>query len=183
MATMDPDFDEDADEEKVEGFETFLQEALKCIIVVDGLPKVKEEKQEKLTKHLSAHPTLLKTWGSTPKSVTMPILEGSTQGFAFLEFDTSDLAARARKNGNNYKLDKAHTLLTNQMEDFERIIKTEAKYVEPPTEEYKEQENMKAWLMDEQARDQFVVRFDEETQVRHRPGGATHFFLLPIPPK
>ena len=44
------DFEEDSEEEKVEEFETFLAEALKCIIVVDGLPKVASEKLEKLRK-------------------------------------------------------------------------------------------------------------------------------------
>ena len=94
------------------------REALKCIIVVDGLPKVPSTKKEKLEKHVTSHPTLVKTWGSTPKSVEMPTIDGKTQGYAFLEFETPELALRARKNGSGYKLDKAHTLMTSLVEDF-----------------------------------------------------------------
>jgi translation initiation factor 3 subunit B len=155
----------DEEEEKVEPFETFCQEALKCIVVVDGLPTVTEDKYDKLQKHLMGHPSLLKTWGSTPKEVNMPIAAGKTQGFAFIEFDTPELAARAKQTANGYKLDKSHMLATNLMEDFERIINTEQEYSEPPVEQFKEQENLRGWLMDEQARDQFVVRYDDETKV------------------
>eukprot|EP01043_Picozoa_sp_COSAG02_P024770 COSAG02_NODE_1366_length_13032_cov_721.428207_12_plen_484_part_00 len=51
------------------------------------------------------------------------------------------------------------------MADYNRIINTEQEYVEPPLEEFKEQENLKSWMLDEQARDQFVLRVADDTQV------------------
>lgn len=74
-------------------------------------------------------------------------------------------AAKANKNANGFKLDKSHVLLTNLMADYNRIINTEQDYVEPPLEEFKEQENLKSWMLDEQARDQFVLRVADDTQV------------------
>lgn len=79
---------EDEPEEQVEDFSVFLGEAMKCILLVDGLPVVGTEKLEKLEKHLKSNSSLLKTWGSPPKKVEMPMVDGKTQGFAFLEFDT-----------------------------------------------------------------------------------------------
>ena len=81
------DYD-DEPEEVVEDFEVFLGEAMKCILLVDGLPVVGTEKLDKLQKHLKSNSALLKTWGAPPKKVEMPMLDGQTQGFAFLEFDT-----------------------------------------------------------------------------------------------
>ncbi len=74
-------------------------------------------------------------------------------------------AAKANKNANGFKLDKSHVLATNLMADYNRIINTEQEYVEPPLEEFKEQENLKSWMLDEQARDQFVLRVADDTQV------------------
>ena len=74
-------------------------------------------------------------------------------------------AAKANKNANGFKLDKSHVLATNLMADYNRIINTEQEYVEPPLEEFKEQENLKSWMLDEQAQDQFVLRVADDTQV------------------
>ncbi len=79
---------EEEPEEQVEDFSVFLGEAMKCILLVDGLPVVGTEKLEKLQKHLKSNSSLLKTWGSPPKKVEMPMVDDKTQGFAFLEFDT-----------------------------------------------------------------------------------------------
>ena len=56
-------------------------------------------------------------------------------------------------------------LQTNLMADYERIINTDAQYEEPPLEDFKEQENLLSWMLDEQARDQFVLRVADDTQV------------------
>ena len=57
-------------------------------LLVDGVPIVGPEKIKKLEKHLKSNSQLLKRWGSPPKKVEMPMLDGKTRGFAFLEFDT-----------------------------------------------------------------------------------------------
>ena len=82
------DIEDEEPEEQVEDFEVFLAEHLKCIVLVDGLPKVDEAKFEKLQKHLKQNSNLVKTWGSPPKKVEMPMEGGKSLGFAFLEFDT-----------------------------------------------------------------------------------------------
>ena len=82
------DLEGEEPEEQVEDFEVFLAEHMKCIVLVDGLPKVDEAKFEKLQKHLKQNSNLVKTWGSPPKKVEMPMEGGKSLGFAFLEFDT-----------------------------------------------------------------------------------------------
>lgn len=74
-------------------------------------------------------------------------------------------AAKATRNANGFKLDKSHVLQTNLMADYERIINTDAQYEEPPLEDFKEQENLLSWMLDEQARDQFVLRVADDTKV------------------
>ena len=82
------DLEGEEPEEQVEDFEVFLAEHMKCIVLVDGLPKVDEAKFEKLQKHLKQNSNLVKTWGSPPKKVEMPMEGGKSLGFAFLEFET-----------------------------------------------------------------------------------------------
>ena len=82
------DLEGEEPEEQVEDFEVFLAEHMKCIVLVDGLPTVDEAKFEKLQKHLKQNSNLVKTWGSPPKKVEMPMEGGKSLGFAFLEFDT-----------------------------------------------------------------------------------------------
>eukprot|EP01048_Picozoa_sp_COSAG05_P013888 COSAG05_NODE_1522_length_4642_cov_18.667841_2_plen_662_part_00 len=161
---MDPEQEEP--EEKVEEFDVFLGEAMKCILLVDGLPVLGEEKYDKLLKFLKTNPNLVKTWGAPPKKVEMPMDdEKKTLGVAFLEFDTPEQASKAMKNAQGYKMDKNHVLKTNLMADYERIINTDQEYAEPKHEEFKEQENLMAWLLDVEARDQFVLRVADDTQV------------------
>ena len=78
---MDPEEVPEEPEEQVVEFNVFLEEAMKCILLVDGLPSVGADKLDKLEKHLKSNSSLLKTWGSPPKKVEMPMLEGKTQGF------------------------------------------------------------------------------------------------------
>jgi len=139
--------------------------SLKCIVMVDNLPVVPESKLERLKKHVTSSPAMLAKWGSKPVKVDMPLANGKTKGFAFMEFENPKFAELAAKGANNHKLDKAHTLATTLMNDFQRIVDTKSQYVEPEMEEFKPKENLNNWLMDEAARDQFVIRFQEKTQI------------------
>ena len=78
--------------------------------------------------------------------------EKKTSGEAYLTLDTIDKARKVAIFFEGYKMDKNHVLKTNLMADYERIINTDQEYAEPKHEEFKEQENLMAWLLDVEAR-------------------------------
>jgi hypothetical protein len=71
----------------------------------------------------------------------------------------------AIQKADGYKLDKAHTFVVNSFEDH-------AKYMAVPDEEqpfvppdFVPKESLHDWLSDKHARDQFVVRYNDETEI------------------
>ncbi len=86
--------------------------------------------------------------------------EGKTKGYIFLEFANHNSAIEAVKMTNNYKLDKQHTFLVNLFSDFDKYLDIPDQWETPTEEEYKDQGNLKAWLQDPKANDQFSVVFD-----------------------
>lgn len=85
------------------------------------------------------------------------------KGFAFLEFSSAELAAIAVEKGNNYKLDKSHTLLVNHLKDIQEIEKVPTEYCDPEIDAFEEKDFLKYWLLD--PRDQFAVLKQEWTSV------------------
>lgn len=86
--------------------------------------------------------------------------EGKTKGYIFLEFANHKSAVEAVKMTNNYKLDKQHTFLVNLFSDFDKFLNIPDEWEPPTPEEYKDQGNLKSWLMDADANDQFSVIYD-----------------------
>jgi len=80
--------------------------------------------------------------------------------YAFVEYETSDQAQAACKRLNGIPLDKKHTIYVNKLTDIEHFgregrIKDE--YVEPELESFQEQEHLRSWLGEPNARDQFIM--------------------------
>ena len=75
--------------------------------------------------------------------------------FAFIEFSSDAEASAAIQKANGYKLDKSHTFIVNSLGDYYKymaVTDVETEFVPP---EYMPSENLRSWLMDENARDQF----------------------------
>jgi len=90
---------------------------------------------------------------------------GMSSGFAFIEFDSDQEATAAIQKANGYKLDKSHTFVVNSLEDhakFMAVPEVEVEVVPPP---FVPKENVKEWLNDTAARDQYVVRYNDETEI------------------
>ena len=85
--------------------------------------------------------------------------------FAFIEFSSETEAAAAIQKANGYKLDKAHTFVVNSFEDHAKYmaVPDEEKEFEPPP--YVPKESLLQWMEDENARDQYVVRYNDETEI------------------
>uniref|UniRef100_A0A7S3WP66 Eukaryotic translation initiation factor 3 subunit B n=1 Tax=Strombidinopsis acuminata TaxID=141414 RepID=A0A7S3WP66_9SPIT len=141
-----------------------LDTSFKQTVVVDGLPVVTKEKHEKLLnvvrKFFSQVGTIIED------GLDLPVDDsGSTLGFAFIQFSAKEEAQAAIVKANGYKLDKSHTFIVNSFEDYAKymaISDVEQPFVPPP---YVPRENLHHWLLDEGARDQFVLRYNDETEI------------------
>lgn len=144
-----------------EQYEVRMEEGLDTFVVVDGLPKVNPSQKEKLIKFLLR--SKLSTVGRTSESnVYMPMNDAGTEseGFAFVEYETSAQAAAACKGLNGTALDKKHTIAVNKLTDIERYGREgriEEEYIAPVVPEFEEKEHLRWWLGDNEGRDQFVM--------------------------
>merc|ERR1712059_169519 len=91
--------------------------------------------------------------------------DGSTKGYIFLEFNSHSNAVEAVKTTNNYKLDKQHTFQVNLFSDFDRFENIPDVWEPPMPQEYKDQGNLRSWLLEPDAVDQFSVIHKEGNEV------------------
>ncbi|KAI5810180.1 eukaryotic translation initiation factor eIF2A-domain-containing protein [Peziza echinospora] len=166
MASEYLDTENISDEEEIdfsdlrEQYEVQLEEGLDAFVVVDGLPIVNEAAKTKLIKFLVKR---LSTVGRTKAdAIFMPMNEatGKSEGYAFVEYETPEQAIAATKKLNGLALDVNHTLLINKLTDIERFGREgriDETYHAPHVEPFVEQEHLRSWLGDPQARDQMVL--------------------------
>ncbi|KAK9104755.1 hypothetical protein Scep_021599 [Stephania cephalantha] len=135
------------------------------VIVVDNLPVVPPEKFAKLegviSKIYGQIGTIKKNGLWMPKN---PENQKSV-GYCFIEYTTPEEAELAREKTNGYKLDKSHIFIVNLFDDIDKYMKVPDKWAPPETKPYTPGENLHQWLMDEKARDQFVIRAGSDTEV------------------
>jgi len=125
-----------------------------AVIVVDGVPVVGADRLDKLKN------VIRKTFGKCGNLVNehYPVDEkGMTKGYIFLEFSSPENAENAVSVMNNYKLDKQHTFLVNLFSDFQKYENISEEWEEPKPQEYVDQGNLRHWLMEPDAADQFSV--------------------------
>jgi len=163
----EPDFDDPEDFEDDISDEDLMPEIMKqkpkesdgvdSVIVVDGVPVVGTDRLEKLKN------VIRKTFGKFGKLVNEHYPtdeEGKTKGYIFLEFSSPDNAQQAVAAMNNYKLDKTHTFLVNLFTDFEKYEKISEEWEEPTPKPYEDQGNLREWLLEPDAADQYSVIHD-----------------------
>ena len=133
------------------------------VVICDGIPIVGKEKLDKLTAVLKK---LFSQVGKT-KQIFMPLnpTTQKTHGFAFVEYVNPTHSQAAVKKMNHFKLDKLHTFQCFVFEDFHYFDQMNSEYVPPARQSLLHEENLREWLQDEKCRDQFVIRYQDETQV------------------
>ncbi|XP_074290101.1 eukaryotic translation initiation factor 3 subunit B-like [Silene latifolia] len=152
--------DEDLREEEVE-----FEQGFGNIVVVDNLPQVLPEKFDKLEaviRKIYSQMGVIKENG-----FWMPVDEktGKSLGYCFIEFNTPQEAELAKEKTHGYRLDKAHLFAVNLFEDIEKYMKVPDEWAAPEMQPYKPTENLQRWLTDAKARDQFVIRAGQDTEV------------------
>lgn len=137
-------------------------------VVVDGAPIAPESKADKLTLVLKK---LFKTVGNVvegDEGIYMPVENGKTKGFLFVQYETYDQAEAAVKQLNGKMLDQKHRLLVNRLADIEKYGaegNISQEFQEPEVAPYKDHGYLKSWLQDKQGRDQFVLHSSETVGV------------------
>lgn len=140
-------------------YEVKLEEGLDTFVVLDGIPRIAEDAKPKLIKYLLRK---LNSVGKTSEdAIFMPMTsEGISEGYAFVEYQTTQQAAAAVKSLHGTALDKKHTMSVNKLTDIERYGRegrVNDTYTAPEIEPFKEKEHLRSWLGDEECRDQFVM--------------------------
>lgn len=140
-------------------------EVLDNVLVVDGIPKVEENRMAKLKTVLNS---LFKKCGNLlsehyPQGPNADKNgEITTKGYCFLEYDSKTAAQDAVAALNGFKLDKVHTFIVTSFRDFENLKKVEdLESWEPPTRRpYKNVGNLRYWLLNPDCMDQYVVQYE-----------------------
>ena len=95
----------------------------------------------------------------------MTLPRGTTKGFAFVEFLSPQEAAAAREQTDGYKLDKAHIFKVSKFDDFAKYAAVPDEYKTPEPKPYVAKENTQSYMLDDRGRDQFAIRFGDETEI------------------
>lgn len=125
-------------------------------IVCDGTPVAPESKALILKK------VLFKLFSSCGKVVRLdvPVKDGKTSGYVFVEFQEPQMAAQAIKRLNGRKLDVRHRLLINKITDIEKYVlsgKVKDEFKGPKIPEYKSHGFLRSYLQDPAGRDQYML--------------------------
>jgi len=92
---------------------------------------------------------------------------GTTMGFAFVEYESTESATQAVEALHGFAFDKNHTLTVIPYERAIQLqtVKENEEFKEPEPAPFEEKVNTSTWLLDNFQRDQFVVRHGRETVV------------------
>src|ERR1700761_1242909 len=111
------------------------------------------------------------------------IFPTSRDRFAFFEFDSAGDANFALNAMNGVAFDSRHKFLINRFTDIESFAHMDEAFAEPTLEAYKpkastllcmlprstnsvyQQEHLRAWLADDQGRDQFITYRGDDVEV------------------
>jgi len=157
-----PTVEDELDDEKLEPA-VHLNKSFANFVVVDNIPVATPEKFEKLKGVISKIFTSL---AGPFNQLNIPLDDQkTTKGYAFIEFQTPEGAQTAVEKINGYRLDKAHVFKVTSWDDFQKYLATPDTYVAPEIPNYEPRENLRSWLLDDRAIDQYVVRYGDITEV------------------
>lgn len=171
------DFEDDVTDEELVGDlladkpkETGGNEA---VIVVDCIPVVGQDRQEKLkgvlNKIFGRHGHIQNTWYPSDD-------DGKTKGYMFVEYQSSKDALEAVKGLNGYVLDKQHKFIVNLFSDLAKFSHIIDEPVSNEPQKYVDHGNLHSWLLNAQCCDQFSVIYeggDKTAVYLNTPGEVT----------
>ena len=129
-------------------------DGLENVIVVDRIPQIGPDRFEKLKS------VLTKLFSKAGEIVTdhYPLDEkGNTAGYVFIEYKTKEAAVEAVKLLDGHKLDKTHVFAANIFTDIDKYSSIPDEWTPPDPKPYEDRGNLKSWLMNPDAHDQYSV--------------------------
>lgn len=126
---------------------------LSNITIVTGLPKVAQDKVEKLVGFLKGK--IIPALELPEPQIEFDVVNGQTSGVALFTFPDEDVAKSASHKLDNYKFDANHTIFACTNGDFDEMISIEDTYAAP---KFLSKENLQDWLLDHRFREQLLVR-------------------------
>ena len=136
-------------------------------IIVDNIPAIGQEKISKLKQ------ALIKIYfqiseGIKEEDIYMPYNEEEklTYGFCAIKFNNSEEAETAVKVTQGFEgLSKKHPFKVSLYSDLDRYGAISDTYSEPEPPVFKPRPDPTSWLTDPQCRDQFAIRYGQETEI------------------
>lgn len=129
-----------------------------------GLPKVDEEKKEKLLKVLLNIFTKKNIDFIKQENITILLnnATGESYGTAFIECENPKQAKQASAAIHNFALGKANTIMSSTFDEFDRLTKVPDEY-QPP--KFADLEDLNTYAMDP-SNDQFLIREDNNVIIK-----------------
>jgi len=126
---------------------------LSNIVVLAGLPKIPQDKVEKLQGFFKGK--ILPGLELPEPTIEFDIRNNEMVGTALLTFADQDTAKNASLKLNGFAFDKNHTLSACTNEDFDEMINLNETYAPP---KYLSRADLQEWLKDSRSREQLLVR-------------------------
>ncbi|KAF8820624.1 putative eukaryotic translation initiation factor [Cardiosporidium cionae] len=163
--------DSDAFIKKCGGIEPMvtLDKTFPNAVVVVGTPKAPQEKLEKLLmvlRKILKEELGKKGIETGEAAIDMPFDENHmTRGFCFISFSSAHEAQQAIKCLNGYALDSKHKFKAQLLDKVDEIANRDESYKPPIKLLGFTRENFRWWLHDERGREQFAIRYQDETEI------------------
>ncbi|KAH8065378.1 hypothetical protein JL720_12794 [Aureococcus anophagefferens] len=123
------------------------------------IPMAKYAKLEGVLKRIFAQT-------GTIARLVMPSENEKTLGVALVEFASAEEAVKAIRLTDGYALDKSHVFKVNAYADLATLDGLAAAYAPEPKAPFVERLNPNSWLGDQLHRDQFAIRYNNETEIK-----------------
>lgn len=127
-----------------------------------GMPVVGKDKYDRLNGVIEK---LLNKYG--PNEKIMPLNEETekTDGFVVVNYETQESCEKAMTTMNGMSLDKNHQFKVIRMDDFESITARPDEFHAERTLSNFCREDFRDWLLDKKFREQFLLRYQQETEI------------------
>lgn len=133
-------------------------DGLENIVVVDRIPQVGPDKIDKLKSVVNK---LFSKAGDIVKEHYPLDENGHTLGYVFIVYKSREAAADAVKLLDGHRLDKTHVFIVNLFPDIEKYSNIPDVWEPPKPNEYVDRGNLKSWLTNPDAFDQFSIIHDQ----------------------
>mmetsp|Transcript_25397 Transcript_25397/g.67481 ORF Transcript_25397/g.67481 Transcript_25397/m.67481 type:complete len:707 (-) Transcript_25397:283-2403(-) len=141
----------------------YLDESFPATVVICNVPKVGQAKYQKLMGVLGK---LIDKYGPNEKDMPFNEETEQTEGFVIVTFEQQEAADNAVVQLDGMNLDKAHTFKVVKMDKFDEIVRRQDRFEPQRTLTTFSRADFRDWLGDKKCREQILLRYQSETEIR-----------------